>query len=326
MIKKILRKILISILITLLSLVVLVWGGLAIARLVLYPEYLANTEKACAIPNIHKGFTPQGLCYDEESDTYFFSGYNGKPAELHLVTEGESKQVILKNEDGTATTGHAGGVSCSGDYVYLANDQKVLVYRLADMLVAEDGDNVRAVDTLKVDNEASFCFANDDYLFVGEFYRAVDYETETSHYYTTPAGDENKAIVSCYQLASDGTIADIYPLYSISITDQVQGFAVEGNHFILSRSWGLNPSKLDVYTGLKDSRTNISVSGKSVPLYYLDSSNLTKTVTMPAFSEGLDVSDGKVIIGFESAANKYFVGKLFFATNAVSYPLEELTD
>jgi hypothetical protein len=65
----------------------------------------------------------------------------------------------------------------------------------------------------------------------------------------------------------------------------------------------------------------ISISGKEVPLYYLDSSNHLKTVNMPAFSEGLDIVGDRVIISFESACNKYFFGKFFFATDVASYPV-----
>ena len=42
---------------------------------------------------------------------------------------------------------------------------------------------------------------------------------------------------------------------------------------------------------------------------------------MPAFSEGLDIVGDRVIISFESACNKYIVGKLFFANKVVSYPI-----
>jgi hypothetical protein len=42
---------------------------------------------------------------------------------------------------------------------------------------------------------------------------------------------------------------------------------------------------------------------------------------MPVFSEGLSIKDGKIVISFESACNKYVIGKLFFATKVVSYPV-----
>jgi len=102
----------------------------------------------------------------------------------------------------------------------------------------------------------------------------------------------------------------------------VQGFAVaEGGKVAVSTSWGLNASHLEIHSELKDSGRTIGVSGKEVPLYYIDSTTRLKDVTMPAFSEGLSIGkDGKIVISFESACNKYIIGKLFFATKVVSYP------
>jgi hypothetical protein len=71
---------------------------------------------------------------------------------------------------------------------------------------------------------------------------------------------------------------------------------------------------------MKNSGKTIDVSGKEVPLYYIDSSTRIKDVVMPSFSEGLSIKDGKIVISFESACNKYVIGKLFFATKIVSYP------
>jgi hypothetical protein len=87
-----------------------------------------------------------------------------------------------------------------------------------------------------------------------------------------------------------------------------------------STSWGLNASHLEIHSEMKDSGTTIGVSGKEVPLYYVDSTTRLSDVSMPAFSEGLSIKDGKIVISFESACNKYIIGKLFFATKVVSYP------
>ncbi len=60
-----------------------------------------------------------------------------------------------------------------------------------------------------------------------------------------------------------------------------------------------------------------------VPLYYLDSTNLKKEVQLPCFSEELCVVGDRVYISFESACNKYIIGKPFFATYIASYPIGE---
>ena len=92
---------------------------------------------------------------------------------------------------------------------------------------------------------------------------------------------------------------------------------------MLSRSWGLEQSVLEFYDGMRDRGITISVSGREVPLYYLDSTNLKKEVQLPCFSEELCVVGDRVYISFESACNKYIVGKFFFATYIASYPIGE---
>ena len=173
---------------------------------------------------------------------------------------------------------------------------------------------------IPVDSSASFCFADASYLYVGEFYRAGPYETDPSHHFTTPAGDENKAILTALPLKADGSVADRTPAFAASIPDQVQGFAVHENGTVMvSRSWGLNPSYLDIYSGWADTKGTVTLSGKEIPLYYLDSGTLERSIAMPAFSEGLAIlGDGRVAVSFESACNKYVIGKLFFATTVVA--------
>ena len=312
---------LLSILASLILLALLAWTGLMIAKFVIYNDYMTNRQKESPIPALNDGFVPQGLACTED-ELYIHSGYNGKAMEMHLVQNGEEKQILPLMPDGSPCEGHGGGVSIAEDFVYVANEASVIVFRLSDLTEAKDGDEVTATALVPMDTAASFCFSDGNQLYVGEFFRAVDYEIDESHAYTTPAGDENRALVSCYQLNEDGSLADTYPLYSISIPHQVQGFAVKDGVYMISCSWGVNSSELKFYDGIVDSGRTIDVSGKEVPLYYMDSSTHFKTLKMPAFSEGLDVIGDRVYISFESACNKYIVGKLFFAYNVVSYPIE----
>jgi hypothetical protein len=329
--KKIL-KIACIVLASLIALLLLAWGGLHVAKLFLYPDYYANGDTVSKIPALGDGFVPQGLDYDPATDTFIHSGYNGKNAELYLVTVKTEKTVVLLTEEGKQATGHAGGVTLAGDYLYISDNEKegdgkvgfLRIYRASDVLNAADGDSVTAIGRFEVDTSASFCFSDDQYVYVGEFYRAVNYETQQSHYFTTPSGDENKAILSAYPLESDGSISpDAHPAFSISITSQVQGFAVsEDGKVMLSRSWGINPSYLEIHSGWVNSGTTINTTGVDVPLYYLDSSTREQNVTLPAFSEGLTMVDGEVAISFESACNKYIIGKLFFANKVIAYPID----
>ena len=315
------------------ALLLIAWLGLHVAKYFMYSDYYKNRETVSNIPALNDGFVPQGLDYDEKTDTYIHSGYNGDDngyTELYFVNGKDVKKLIPVNASGERIKGHAGGVTRVGDYLYVSDNAKekegkygiLYIYDFGTLQQAKDGDNIQSIGTFKLDTAGSFCFSDDQYIYVGEFYRPVDYETKESHYYTTPSGDENKAILSAYAVNADGSISGEYPSFSVSIPAQVQGFARTADGKVaVSTSWGLNASHLEIHSEMKDSGTTIGVSGKEVPLYYIDSSTRIADISMPAFSEGLSIKDGKIVISFESACNKYIIGKLFFATKIVSYPV-----
>ena len=315
----------------LIALVLIAWLSLHVAKYFMYSDYYKERKTVSDIPALNDGFVPQGLDYDAETDTYIHSGYNGDYIEIYFVKGKEVKKLIPVDANGDRVSGHAGGVTRVGDYLYVCDNKKekdgklgyFFIYDFAALQQANDGDTIREIGTFNLDTAGSFCFSDGSYIYVGEFYRPVDYETKETHYYTTPAGDENKALLSAYPVNADGSISGEYPEFSISIPAQVQGFArTEDGKIAVSTSWGLNASHLEIHSEMKDSGTTIGVSGKDVPLYYIDSSTRIKDVSMPAFSEGLSIKDGKIVISFESACNKYIVGKLFFATKVVSYPID----
>ena len=318
-------KIALIVLGALLALVLLVWLSLFLGKYAIYSDFFAEREKEFQIPGIHKGYVPQGLAtVDAEGSAFMLSGYNGEYIDLYYkdMESGDAKRVIPVDSEGNILKGHGGGVTVNKDFVYVADDSSLLVFSLAEIRDAADGAEVVCRGKIPVDNQASFCFSDASCLYVGEFYRPVDYETDKTHYYTTPAGEQNCAIVSCYPLDETGALASEYPICSISIPSQVQGLAIKGDTVMISRSWGLETATLEYYKGVKDSGTTIDVSGKEVPLYYLDSTNLEKTVKLPCFSEELAVVGDRVYISFESACNKYILGKPFFATYIASYPIE----
>lgn len=317
---KVLKKILKIVLIIVLVILVL-WGVANLAKFVIYPDYMQQRQNVCSIPDLNNGFIPQGITYDAESNSYIMSGYMGDGVALYVVTDSSYKEVKLLTADGKPFEGHGGGVTAVGKYVYVADGGCLTAFNLADIRA---NDTATAVKEIKVDNSASYVSSDENYVYVGEFYRAGNYETEESHYFTTPEGEENKAIVSAYKVEADGEINAATPEFSVSLPSLVQGFAMKDGVAILSRSWGLSSSKIEFYGELENSGTTISASGKEVPLYYVGSKNLIKSVDAPFFSEDITVVGDRVVINFESATNKYIIGKLFFATHATSYPIPSL--
>ena len=313
-------SVLLKILGVILCIPVILISLLSIAKVVCYPTYVANTETVCTIPAIHEGFVPQGVAHVLGS-TYLFTGYNGDAMEIYLSRDGEAVEIVPVDADGKVYDLHGGGVAVAGKYVYITGDKEMLVFYRDAFLNAKNGDKVSPIKSFETDVKTSFCFADADYLYVGEFYDGNKYKTDAAHHLTTPAGEKHYALAAAYPLTIFGELATESPEFFLSIRDKVQGFAVHEGVFMVSCSYGLTSSDLDFYRGYTDNGSTINLGGLDTPVYFLDSKTHTEQVKMPAFSEGLDVVDGRVVISFESACNKYVVGKLFFADKLVSYPI-----
>lgn len=296
-----------------------------------YGEARDERKYVCVVPEINSGWAPQGIAYTGEE--YIQTGYDGDNNVVLYIGNGDNfKRVVVTDGDGKTAKGHAGGVACTKNNVYIANDNALLRLELDKLKAAAPGGKVTVAQVIPVDNRAAYCFSDDNNLYVGEFYRAGNYETEAAHHYTTPENEANKAIVSCYMLDENGMIAaddQPYPEYCISVTGLVQGFAVKDGVYMLSRSYGLTDSDLQYHTAPIDSGAKITVSfkkneeakSKEVPLYYLGGKTLFRSLCLPSFSEDITIADDRVVVTNEASANKYFVGKLFGANKVYSYPI-----
>lgn len=320
---KIWKKIILIALISIVSLFALVILSLSLAKQIVYKDYQANKEIEFKIPGLADGYVPQGLCHVDGKDVYILSGYNEDHLALYVVRDDGYVEIISVDDEGNRTESHGGGVACSGNFVYVANDKTVLVYKISDFLNAKDKDEVKPQDELALPVRAACVFADDEHIYFAEFHDGNVYVSDPSHTYATPAGDENHAFAVAFKLDDNGAFDINEPVHMISVPDKVQGFMKHGDTYAISTSWGLSSSHLTFYSGIKDSGKTVAVGEKNIPLYYLDSSNMKKDVLMPAFSEELDVVDGRVVVSFESACNKYIVGKFFFANKVISYPIEE---
>lgn len=300
-----------------------------------YGEARDLRKYVCIIPETNSGFAPQGVTYAENAGVYIQTGYDGDDTTLLYIVKGDDyRRVKLADESGKTLKGHAGGVTCTGNCVYIANGGFLEMFDLNELINA--GSKTVAVKRVfAADNSASFCYSDDEYLYVGEFYRAGNYETDKAHHYTTPNGAKNKAVVSCYRLDETGLLAadgvQPYPEYRISIPELVQGFALKDGVAVLSRSYGLKNSALDYHALPAENAAQSEVTfennkdapSKSVPLYYLDGKTLFRSITLPAFSEDITIVNDRVVVTNEASANKYIVGKFFGANKVYSYPLFE---
>lgn len=291
----------------LIGLAFLVWAGLNIFKIFYYNEFFSAMEKVAKNPGLNDDFIPQGItCVDNYYATagYMLSEENSR---IYLVDKetGETKYFSLVSQ-GESFTGHTGGLQYKNGFFYLANEGNSL-YKFPAELIYEEDNQIEIGSPIKMNNNTSFVFTSDNYIYVGEFCKKGVYPCNNI---ITYEGIENRAIVSKYELSDLSKPVAIY-----SIPDLVQGFCIKKDGtIILSRSWGLSPSKFDIYEPSNIIKTGTTYDGAE--LYFL--SEPSRVLKAPSMSEDLDIvvlPDGSesFITMYESATNKYLFGKFFFA-------------
>lgn len=312
--KKLILKIVIAVLGALVGLVLLVLIGLNVAKFFIYSDYYGMKTDVCNNPGLSDGFVCQGICADEESEKIIVSGYmkDHSASRLYVTDKDNKSYYVSLKVNGEEFDGHAGGVATHGGKVYVASDDAIHVLSLAALLDAKSGDALEFEKVIPVNNQASFIFANEEHLYVGEFHDGASYVTD--HPYDTPDGTYY-AIVSRYSY-DDLTAPDkIY-----SIRNKVQGFCVtDSGDVVLSTSFGLSDSRYYVYSEAEAINSGLTLDG--APVYYLN--GCKQEVKGPAMAEGLDWYEGKVITLTESASDKYIFGKFFFANKIVGLDFEK---
>ena len=308
-----LGKIILIILSVLIGIVVLAWGGLNIAKLFIYSDYYSAKDNVCRNPGLSDGFVCQGICELDGKDKILVSGYmKDKDASRIYVTDTDNNSYYVSlSKDGKSFTGHAGGIATHGGKIYVASGKAIHILSVDDVLEAECGDVLNFNESIPVNNSASFIYADDDHVYVGEFHDGGAYVTD--HKYDTAEGTHH-AIVSRYSHDDLTTPDRIY-----SIRNKVQGicFKPDGK-VVMSTSYGLSDSVYYVY-----SESDAVDSGETLdgaPVYYLD--KCLNEIKGPAMAEGLDYYDGKVITLTESASDKDIFGKFFFANKIVALDFE----
>ena len=287
----------------------LVIGILNIAKFPIYSEYYAMEEAICKNPGLDDGFVCQGICVSEENGVILVSGYMADKTKSRIyVTDLDSNSYYVElTRNGEDYTGHAGGIALTGDTVYISNGSKLYVFSLTDVLNAKNGDIIDIGSGYKVNCAASFVYADENYVYVGEFNNPAEEQKE--NVYETPNGT-NHSVVERY---SHNDLENPNKVYSIG--DYAQGvcFTPDGK-IILSTSYGLTSTVYYVYNEAEAKDSGNVLDG--APVYFLG--ECVRQVQGPAMGEDLDWYDGRVITLSESASNKYIFGKFFFAYDIVA--------
>ena len=309
----------------------LLGSAIAYFRLPVQSYYNAS-EVAFKIPDIDKGYVPQGMHYekvDEKTAYYVLSGYmsNDKPSPLYLLDMYGSLKTsvtLMKEENGEYVDyyGHCGGVAVYKDWVYVTGNCELIVYDFKELCSAQDGAKLKPLGTISLKKsdtdyiKTSFVTVYENKLITGEFYRENGYNTLESHAFTTSTGEVNHALAveftlgtTAYYKKNFGLHENISKVYSLP--NKVQGIALTDEEMYLSTSYHLAFSYIYQYekNDIVKSENKISVLGQEYNVYELDSQNVTKTYKIAPMSEEIAIVNSKLVVHCESACNKYIVGK-----------------
>ena len=297
---------------------------------VFYRAFYQDAETGAQIPGYEDGFVPQGVTVVEGSEETLICGYmngEGNSRIYRVAADGTVTRILLLKEDGSMYSGHAGGFSAAGKYIYISNAQKIFVLDAEEVLKAKDGAEVAFKGRFDVPCRSSFCSTDGKMLYVGE-YHTKGYETEESHKVDTADGIY-QALVFAYRLSDQGEFGiedTANPAAAYAICDIVQGFAVlPDGTAVASCSAGFASAHLRFYRTDGSADSVFPYNGRALPLYVLDSRRATRTVTLPRMSEDLEWRNGKLYIGFEGGAKKFGARLLLFSMkNVMTYRVYRL--
>ena len=201
--------------------------------------------------------------------------------------------------------------------VYISNGGELYRIPLSAFDKAGNTGTVKIVEAISVPTRASFCNYSDGILWVGDFYMPdSSYSTPEWRHMTNKAGGKYSAWCVGYRLTDEtrsGFKRDAWssgmqyatPDIILSIDQKIQGFAVVGDKIALSASYGYTKnSTIFLYENILDTEahTTKELNGKSIPVWFLDSTIDVKTYTNMPMSEALAAHDGSLLILYESGA------------------------
>ena len=194
-----------------------------------YSEFDNAAHAEEPLPDLSDGFVPQGLSAWPTGEafggyTVAVSGYyKDAPSRVYLLGGGKADFFTVER-DGKALKTHFGGIAATENYLYLTSGNEILRVSVAEAVSAAKTGGAAAVhDGFDAGMGLAFCSVSDGKLYVGEFYRAGNYETDESHH-IAHMGAENRALVYRYALSesADRIVESETPEAVFSIRGLVQ--------------------------------------------------------------------------------------------------------
>lgn len=294
-----------------------------------YHEFFSASRQEFQIPGLSEYFVPQGMtsCGD---GNYLISGYmsNTGFARIYYVNAlGRSRAMRIMEADGTTLTSHAGGIACGGAYTYLAGSGYCYIFQTKSLLDPAT-DTAEVQEAFQTGNRASFCNVQGNCLLLGEYAYGTKFQTDSAHHIVTPSGDHNTALVLAFPLDDREPFGvRETPIAAYSIPERVQGMCyTDDGRMVLSASSAVGASQLYLYdygAAVSGRRGIYWENGEPISLYYLDSSNCTKIIHLPPYSEEVMFDVHKLYVLFESASKRFQFGRLVGADFVYSMELPD---
>lgn len=239
----------------------------------------------------------------ERRQYFLVSAYmnDGSPSRIYVTCQetGYVGYVTMLEKDGKPHDGHVGGIATNGIRLWVTYGKNILVAKanpdygseniLSEIVskaeknsALEEGGEILSIQftsSFKANCNAAYLYYYDDAryigltydrLYVGEFYRKGNYETDLSHRLVTPTGYKNTSLMYEYNVDDDkenpyglkrlndssanvteeNNVPKIQKIYSLP--EKIQGIAFSGRKgnnsndgvLVLSQSYGLSNSHL----------------------------------------------------------------------------------
>ncbi len=312
-IPKIIAKALIKIVVTI----------LVIAAVIILLDYLGlvsfyffsknNYSIFIEIPDLDKGYVPQGMCYTKDNLVLQTAYNDNGPSKLYVIDYEKkelSKGLILKNSKNEEIRNHVGGIASDEELVWICGDHKLFMYSLPSIISSTEN-FISSTKEFDIPNGGDFCFyqynkMNDNpndlhyykILWIGEFSVNVN-----------PLKKYNQPYLYGYDLEKSTDISNFdNPDYITTLPNTVQGLFIDNNnHFIFSRSYsGFLTSNIDIYENMLDTKTEeMLINGNRKQYHDYKNTRRIANYTLPPMSEGFFIKDDNIYVVFESATKKY---------------------
>lgn len=293
-----------------------------------FSAYNERAEKFCKNPDTDSDFVPQGLSYSDYLGKVLICGYMNTQGNSRIyVIDPESgeteKYVSLVEVDGDDYTGHCGGIASFEGNAWVVSGKYARRLDLNTLRDAENEACVQFVDEFNTGTRASYANCSNGILWIGEYHKdGDDYVTDESHHLTSPDGENMSAWTCGYILESGNPQGFSYDGNSKKITapdiileteSMCQGFTqLPDGRFVTSISGKITKSELNFYENILDGEADgtVTVSGKEVDLYFLDSAARVDSLKVLPRSEGVDVYNGRLLVLYESGCRKMLAAQV----------------